>query len=67
VGVLVIFSYLFHQNFIILYRRSKQSKAMQACNFARDKPVSTEFFLFDERDWFYISLSFLGKTLENHA
>jgi hypothetical protein len=40
---------------------------MQACNFARDKPVSTEFFLFDERDWFYISLSFFGKTLENDA
>jgi hypothetical protein len=27
----------------------KQIKAMQACNFARDKPVSTDFFLFDER------------------
>ena len=35
---------------------------MQACNFARDKPVSTEFFLFDERDWFYISLSFVMKN-----
>jgi hypothetical protein len=31
---------------------------MQACNFARDKSVSTELFLFDEETGFIISLYF---------
>lgn len=39
---------------------------MQACNFARDKPVSTEFSS-SMKEAGFISVSFFWKTLENDA
>jgi hypothetical protein len=51
---------------IILYCWTKKSKAMQACNFARDKPVSTEFSS-SMKEAGFIPVSLFGKTLENNA
>jgi len=53
-----LFLFIISGFLILLYCWTKQSKAMQACNFARDKPVSTEFSSSMKEAGFYISLFF---------